>query len=50
VAVLGALAAVMSLRPHMKIGEKAAWMMIISALLFAEIRAIRDRPSVSTSG
>ena len=41
VAVLGAAAAVMSLRPKMKIFEKAAWMLMISGLLFAEIRAIR---------
>jgi hypothetical protein len=42
VAVLGAVAAIMSLRPDMKILEKAAWMLIVSALLYAEIRAIRQ--------
>jgi hypothetical protein len=41
IAVLGAVAAIMSLRPEMRIVEKAAWMLIISALLFTEIRAIR---------
>ena len=41
VTVLGAVAAVMSLRPDMKVGEKAAWMLIVASLLYAEIRAIR---------
>lgn len=41
VAVLGGMAAIMSLRPDMKIIEKAAWMIIIFAVLYAEIRAIR---------
>jgi hypothetical protein len=41
VAILGAMAAVMSLRPKMRMLEKAAWMVLISAMLGAEIHSIR---------
>jgi hypothetical protein len=41
IAILGLVAAVMSLRGEMRPLEKAAWMLIISVLLVAEIQSIR---------
>jgi|ERR1700674_1397348 len=42
IAILGLVAAVMSLRGEMRPIEKAAWMLIISTLLVAEIHSIRS--------
>jgi hypothetical protein len=42
IAILGLVAAVMSLRGEMRPVEKAAWMLIISTLLVAEIETIRS--------
>jgi hypothetical protein len=41
IAILGLVAAVMSLRGEMRPLEKASWMLIISTLLVAEIQSIR---------
>jgi len=41
IAILGLVAAVMSLRGEMRPLEKAAWMLIISGLLVSEIQSIR---------
>jgi hypothetical protein len=42
IAILGLVAAIMSLRGEMRPLEKAAWMLIISVLLVAEIKSIRS--------
>jgi hypothetical protein len=46
IAILGAVAAVMSLRPEMRPPEKALWIALVALLLASELRAIRvDRRS-----
>jgi hypothetical protein len=48
VAILGAMAAIMSLRPKMRLLEKAGWMLMISAMLAGEIHSIRaDRTATN---
>ena len=42
IAILGLVAAIMSLRGEMRPMEKASWMLIISILLVAEIQSIRS--------
>jgi hypothetical protein len=49
IAILGAVAAVMSLRPDMRPPEKALWMIVVGVLLASEMRAIRaDRKNADT--
>jgi len=49
IAILGVVAAIMSLRGEMRSLEKASWMLIISVLLVAEIHSIRtDRTNTDT--
>jgi len=42
IGILGAVAAVMSLRPEMHPFEKAAWIVIVTTLLIAEMHSIRE--------
>lgn len=41
IAILAAVAAIMSLRPEMRIAEKAAWLLVVGLLLSAELQSIR---------